>query len=251
MSKYTDDSWKTDPACYDATFELHPDDIWPLIRPEEMIYLYVEPNNGPTSRYDLQALEGKRILFTTQGDKIAIGNVCEVIPPSEEHDDTCREGRWTIGMFNEEENEFVLVAPVNRGPGNERLTGDYFTRLEESFARQWEAENQRVGGMYDNVGLLQSLVAQYTTRRSTHDAPVRTEYPFAQTYVTQRERHMVAMIVQWLGSNVGSEFMIRCMEDVGFRVTHPENRQNPTLRETHHSPGRVAPWLPTPTRPTS
>lgn len=90
--------------------------------------------------------------------------------------------------------------------------------LEESFAYEWEAENVPQPGVNQGHGVLQNLMFDPTSGRGWRSDGVCREV------ITQRDARIVATIVQWLGTNVGSGFLHRVFEKAGYQLLHPSER---------------------------
>jgi len=102
----------------------------------------------------------------------------------------------------------------NRGHRYERTqfpSGD----LEKAFADQWEEENEERRGINYGQGLLQDL---FIERRS-----VLTQWT---TVISRRERWIAATVIQWLGTNCGFAFLIRCLNKCGYSIEETTQRDN-------------------------
>ena len=79
---------------------------------------------------------------------------------------------------------------------------------EKVFAEAWKEEHSRAWDQTDFLGLLLSK-----TQKEKDGI----------TNITQRERVIVATVIQWLGSNVGMGFLHQCMNKIGITL---ENRDD-------------------------
>jgi hypothetical protein len=71
--------------------------------------------------------------------------------------------------------------------------------MEKAFARAWEKQNvNMLNGRLDGSGTLDYLLAEDPNR------------PMGE--VTERDREVAATVVQWLGSPVGENFVIRVLK---------------------------------------
>ena len=99
----------------------------------------------------------------------------------------------------------------NVGRFNKRLP---FCELEKSFADEWEDlndRNKRIGENY-GYGMLQDLFISgglFSIREP------RTVHKI----INGRDRHIVATVIQWLGSNIGREFLNKCLKKTGYHIT--------------------------------
>lgn len=74
-------------------------------------------------------------------------------------------------------------------------------RLEKALADEWARENET---RY-NYGILQLLMLQAAPK----------EGPEFDPWLTERERKIVAMVVQWLGTNCGRSFLYEASRRAG------------------------------------
>lgn len=73
-----------------------------------------------------------------------------------------------------------------------------FNEIERAMAEQWSVENEERPGLNYGHGILQDLML------STH----WNEKPEGfDPWLSDRERKIVAMVIQWLGTNVGRSFL--------------------------------------------
>ena len=97
--------------------------------------------------------------------------------------------------------------PHNRGLDRHRL-GKGGDKLEQAFADLWEAVNEPHPGMNYGHGTLQDLIFR-------SDGAFRVRLPF---WVTQRERIIVATVIQWLGTNCGFAFLCGALGKVDLTI---------------------------------
>lgn len=75
--------------------------------------------------------------------------------------------------------------------------------VERAFAEEWMKENEPISWSNNGFGILSALL---TKQGDVVYKP------------TNRERAIVATVVQWLGSSIGQAFMERCLESVGRKI---------------------------------
>lgn len=81
-------------------------------------------------------------------------------------------------------------------------------RLEKALAEHWSNKNKRRPGINYGNGILQDLMLQ----------AARTEPPEFDPWVTPRERKIVAMVVQWMGTNCGRSFLWEAHQKGGWHI---------------------------------
>lgn len=93
----------------------------------------------------------------------------------------------------------------NRGFMYERTqyTEQGFGDLEKAFADTWEAENKKVSGWNQGLGILQDLF--FRGHNCVHE-------------VTRMERWVAATVVQWLGTNCGFCFLRNVLKKCGYGI---------------------------------
>jgi hypothetical protein len=87
----------------------------------------------------------------------------------------------------------------------EHPTGD----LERAFAFRWLEINTPDGG----APLLVKLLDRGRCRSTVYSA------------ISQRDAHVAATIIQWLGTNVGFGFLISVLEEAGYKLDERERNR--------------------------
>lgn len=93
-------------------------------------------------------------------------------------------------------------------------------RLEKALSDHWAEENKACRAVNYGHGILQDLMIQ----------SAKTEDPDFDPWVTPRERKIVAMVVQWMGTNCGRSFLFEASKQAGEEfVCWPFHNQNRKL----------------------
>lgn len=84
--------------------------------------------------------------------------------------------------------------------------------IETTFAELWEEENTpRAGRRYT---ILQALLSKHvTTPGGWHTDRLEPIYE-----INQRDAHIAATVIQWLGTNVGFAFLCRVLNKAGYEL---------------------------------
>lgn len=93
---------------------------------------------------------------------------------------------------------------INQGYDLRRLEYDK-DHLENSFHKKWLEINLPISGLNNGEGILQDLMTHHGIR------------------VNQRERKIVASIIQWLGSNCGYCFLAEVLKDNNKKIVEINN----------------------------
>lgn len=83
---------------------------------------------------------------------------------------------------------------------------------ERAFQEQWLKENRPIDGINSGNGILQDL---FIDSRDLH-VPLSQEKWLLE--ITDRERMIVATVIQWLGSNVGMGFLEAALDKCGYKI---------------------------------
>lgn len=143
------------------------------------------------------------------------------------------------------------MARVREGkrPSLLRHRGMSYRRIEHShrehaFAKAWERENTpTVGAGLRDFGVVQALM--FNQNPHAAGAPRAHpcfwwEYPL-RFWITNKEAAIAATVIQWLGSNVGFDFLRRTLAACGYKVVRdPEWLAAPDLCELCKGRGRIA-----------
>jgi len=103
----------------------------------------------------------------------------------------------------------------NKGLWFKRTTQD--NPRELSFAKIWEKENTECRFVNHGNGILQDLFVKKDNKNFT-----RYSYNLT-TRITQRDRFIVATVIQWLGSNCGMGFLHKVFDDCGYVIMRKED----------------------------
>lgn len=104
--------------------------------------------------------------------------------------------------------QMQLAYDSNYGIRKERADGEKYGEREKAFQQQWLKENHPSAG-YGYYGIIQALF---------EDKPINS--PFKQTIISvnNRDRRIVATIIQWLGSNIGFNFLENSLKNCGYII---------------------------------
>ena len=100
----------------------------------------------------------------------------------------------------------------NLGFFTERLKYDEFD-LENSLSKNWKEEQKRKN-INHGQGILQDLFITPSGSMIKNDKAI--------TKITDRDRLIVATVIQWLGTNCGMCFLNEAMNEAGYRIV-PDN----------------------------
>lgn len=110
------------------------------------------------------------------------------------------------------QEEFDLLIEKNGkrdlGYETDRLKFD-INDLENAFSSYWRKENKKSPGINFGKGLLQDLF--FAERKFPY-------VPWKFLTVTNRERLIVATVIQWLGTNCGFAFLCGVLRKAGYDV---------------------------------
>lgn len=98
-----------------------------------------------------------------------------------------------------------------------------FGLLERIFCEEWQKECRPARGLNFGFGLLQDLFIDNGGK------PGRLSGLRFILIPSQREAYIVATVVQWLGTNVGFSFLLRCLQKAGLtiRPLHEDGERTP------------------------
>ena len=112
---------------------------------------------------------------------------------------------------------------INRGWRYSRIEHN---PREKAFADQWEKENVPIRGMNYGHGILQDLFFC----GDPYWNPMRMRR--CTKRISNRERMIVATIVQWLGSNIGWAFLQDALKQCGYEIVKRNVKKPTTHTET-------------------
>jgi len=170
------------------TFDLTSSEALQLIRNDrneehtEQLFIAARPNDC-TFNGTIKSFGGKEIVFECKGDILGPAYIHEVIKV---------DGGYKLEYWGD---SFKRILPDNSSYSQERLgIDDYTGRCEQALHNLWIEENaENEPWKMDKTGLLQSLI---NSRKEITDK-----------FLTNRERKLVATIVQWFGTNCGRAFL--------------------------------------------
>lgn len=150
---------------------------------EEINYLHIL--NRPedcTFNGIIKSFAGKEVMFYCKGDQLGYIYVLEV-------------KRVKSGYVLEYwADSFERTPPDNNSYSQDRLTfNDYTGWAENAYHDAWIEENKEDNGSLGMIGFLQ----QFMCGKSE----------FQDKYLTNRERRIVATVIQWLGAGCGRGFL--------------------------------------------
>lgn len=96
----------------------------------------------------------------------------------------------------------------NRGDCYERTE---YSPLEKALADLWESENKKRRCVNYGQGILQDLFGR------SHPT-FGHRIPNFIHIITEKERWVVATVIQWLGSNCGQSFLNEAFRKAGFKI---------------------------------
>lgn len=93
------------------------------------------------------------------------------------------------------------IESFNQGLFHERIEFNY---KEKAFAETWKKENKIESHVNQGQGTLQNLMFD------------RNNEPCY--YITKNDRVIVATVIQWLGTNIGFNFLERALKKCGYKI---------------------------------
>lgn len=81
---------------------------------------------------------------------------------------------------------------------------------EKAFHDQWKKKNEAIRGINFGEGILQDLFINANVQSMN----IRKW----ELEITKRERMIVATVIQWLGSNIGMEFLSSTLKKCGYEI---------------------------------
>lgn len=122
-----------------------------------------------------------------------------------------------------EQSEFDLLikknGSKNLGWQTDRLEFDK-KDIENAFSFKWAKENKKNFGINNGHGILQDLFFE------------RNKNPFSmftlpcRLIITNRDRLIVATVIQWLGTNCGFCFLREVLSMAGYDIIKKQNDKN-------------------------
>ena len=114
-------------------------------------------------------------------------------------------------------NEFEIrrLGAKNKGLRHER-TNQKRGEREQTFSKHWRKENVRNAHINQGCGILQNLFFE-----NVH--PLSCLTGTCITFISKRERFIVATVIQWLGTNCGWCFLEEVLKDCGYKIVKNDN----------------------------
>ena len=167
-------------------------DIIAFTPPETVLYLYMSPAEITVALRgrEPEDITGKPLMFTYRGDPIASAMIEEYRPAEHDDENPC---------FIIDTNSRERVTRSATGHSSHRLTSKH-GGVERSFAKIWRKINTPTPGLHGGQGILQALL----------DADCGL--------LSEREHRIVATVIQWLGSAIGSGFLDEVNAESGDQV---------------------------------
>jgi len=104
--------------------------------------------------------------------------------------------------------------------------------LERIFMEEWNKQNKDVSFINSGLGMAQLLMIVSKNEADLFDGPGRDDLPALISLsnsqqvcvynLTEREHRIIATIIQWLGTNIGFSFLIRCLNRANYYVKEIE-----------------------------
>lgn len=91
-----------------------------------------------------------------------------------------------------------------------------FNEREKAFADNWMLQNKPVPGLNYGLGTLQDLFVSNPHPQSLERRQITEK-------ITDRDRMIVATVIQWLGTNCGMGFLSETVEEFGY-VLKPKEK---------------------------
>jgi hypothetical protein len=103
--------------------------------------------------------------------------------------------------------------------------------LEKIFMEEWDKENTNKAHINNGFGVAQLLMIISEEAAKHFDGPNQDghQYHLFNSFMngpeicvyelTEREQRIIATIIQWLGTNVGFGFVVRCFRRAGYMIT--------------------------------
>lgn len=101
------------------------------------------------------------------------------------------------------------IPPDNSGYWQHRIADhvpDQYALIERALAEQWKHDNEETAGRNYGMGILQDLMLSTLQ----HENPKNFN-----PWLSNRERKIVATVIQWLGTNVGRSFLYEASRRMG------------------------------------
>lgn len=95
---------------------------------------------------------------------------------------------------------------------------------EQAFAEEWREENRTDVAVNYGFGILQDLMMIRTGNKDRFNWVSGQEEVFAEI-ITERDARIVATVVQWLGSNIGMDFIRSALSKCGYDVIRKQGRK--------------------------
>ncbi len=105
--------------------------------------------------------------------------------------------------------EISRLGKQNIGFKHERTQWE-FSEMEKALSEYWQEENIARSWINFGYGSLQDLFFSHT---GNFFRPHKME-----TRITNRDRFIVATVIQWLGTNCGRGFLIEAFQKAGYRL---------------------------------
>jgi hypothetical protein len=121
----------------------------------------------------------------------------------------------------------------------EKKTSGNQINLEKIFMEEWNEKNTDRAWINSGLGVAQLLMIVSEEKAKLFNGPNQDGYsyhlfdlfmngPGVCVYnLTEREQRIIATIIQWLGTNVGFGFILKCLKRAGYVVHERLPREKP------------------------
>lgn len=119
-------------------------------------------------------------------------------------------------------NEIIKLGRKHKGYMHER-TSNLFHDLEKDFYNQWKRDNKPKPGINYGFGLLQDLFC------IPEDDPLRIRFRKSKgqkIVINNRDKYVVATVIQWLGTNCGMAFLGEVLRKSGRNIVVTNHEKN-------------------------
>lgn len=130
----------------------------------------------------------------------------------------------------QEAEKFIAGGSEHKGIAVKRILD---CKREFAFASHWAYEGFGCpNAEHQKIPLTQALIVSYVQGPTffnplpevTNELPIELQGENGK--VTKRDNMLIAMVIQWLGSNVGWSFLEQALKAAGYKLTRIEEKDN-------------------------
>jgi len=128
------------------------------------------------------------------------------------------------------DKDILKLGKVDKGFRFERTTWEYGDR-EKIFYKKWKEENKRKSWINQGQGALQNLFAHQ-----------KTKWYLPQTWqliINNRDRYIVATVMQWFGTNCGWCFLEECLAKCGYKIVKADEQKEKEIKAMNKELKRI------------